>query len=248
MSLGSPKRVHIAPLGYEKERIYRPAIDESADEVVLLTHAADEDDEQAADCRNAVEQAFDDSGIKYETRECDFFTLEVALAEFQALIQQHQGDSVYINISTGSKITAIAGMLACMISGGTPYYVKPEDYGETTVSEGVENTFPVAAYPIDPPERETTQVLQFIKNRNEEEGKVIKRDLNQFIADEELGPVSELEREDSNDIYDVVQREFIKPLKENGLIQVQRLGTEKRLNLTEQGEQMLDFSNYILRE
>jgi len=248
MSLGSPKRIHIAPLGYEKERIYQPIIDEEADKVVLLTHEADEEDEQAIDCRTAVEKALNDAEIEFELRECNFFTLEVALAEFQSLIQRYQGDSVYINISTGSKITAIAGMLACMISGGTPYYVKPEDYGETTVSKGVKDTFAVAAYPIDPPERETAQVLQFIKSRNEEEGKVIKGDLNQFVSDEGLGSVSELDRENSDDIYDIVQKEFIEPLKKNGLIQVQRLGTEKRLTLTEQGEQMLDFSNYILEK
>jgi hypothetical protein len=29
---------------------------------------------------------------------------------------------MYINISTGSKVTSITGMLACMIWNGTPYY------------------------------------------------------------------------------------------------------------------------------
>lgn len=29
---------------------------------------------------------------------------------------------IYINVSTGSKVTSIAGTLACMIWKGTPYY------------------------------------------------------------------------------------------------------------------------------
>ena len=246
MVLDSPRRVHIAPLGYEKERIYQAAIEEDADKIVLLVHDSDEDGSLGAECRTAVIDALEGAGIEYEQRQCNIFNLEEALAEFQSVIYQHQQDVVFVNISTGSKITAVAGMMACMMFGGTPYYVKPEYYGKSTVSEGVQEVFSVATYPIDPPNEDTIQILEFIRDQTENGEKVIISDLNKFVNEKQLSAVRDLNRENSQSIYDIVQREYLQPLKERDLIRVQRFGTEKQLTVTEQGKRLIDFSQYVL--
>ncbi|UHQ98910.1 DUF6293 family protein (plasmid) [Natrinema zhouii] len=248
MSLGGPRRIHIAPLGYEDERIYQPIIEEDADKAILLIHDQDESESLGAKCREKVETALDDENIDYELRECNIFDLKEALGEFQNLIYQHHADAVFVNISTGSKITAISGMLACMMAGGRPYYVKPEDYGESTVSQGVEETFTVSAYPIEPPNEETIKVLEFIKEENDRGNDVIISDLNKFVNDENLSLVRGIERQDSDNIYDLVRSNLIAPLSEREFIRVQRIGNEKRITLTEQGERVLDFSRFILEE
>jgi len=40
--------------------------------------------------------------------------------EFREIFEKEKekGNQIYFNVSTGSKITAMAGMLVCMISGG----------------------------------------------------------------------------------------------------------------------------------
>jgi hypothetical protein len=247
MTLGGPRRVHIAPQGFEKERIYEPAIEQDADLVILLVHDADEKDGLAVECQEEVTAELEKADIECQIRQCDIFDLKLALAEFQNLIYQHQTDSVFVNISTGSKITAIAAMLACMMAGGTPYYVKPEDYGESTVSTGVQDSFSVAAYPIDPPSEDTVRVLEFIKEGNKD-GTVIIGNLNEFVNEEEIGRAAELSRDQEDNIYDIVRQDFLTPLKQRDLIHIQRYGTEKRITLTEQGEQLLEFSRYVIEE
>lgn len=248
MSLGGPRRIHIAPLGYEDERIYKPIINEDADKAILLVHEDDENESLGAECRERVETALEEESIEYEARKCDIFDLKEALGEFQNLIYQHQADAVFVNISTGSKITAISGMLACMMAGGRPYYVKPEDYGESTVSEGVEDTFTVSAYPIEPPNEEIIKVLEFIQEENDKGDDVIIGDINNFVNDKNLSLVQGIERQDSDNIYDLVRSNLIAPLSEREFIRVQRIGNEKRITLTEQGERVLDFSRFVLEE
>lgn len=247
MSLRSPQRIHIAPQGFEKERIYEPAIEEDADLVILLVHPEDEEESLAMECREEVKEALSAADIEYRVRECDIFDLKTSLAEIQNLIYQHQRDNVFVNISTGSKISAIGSMLACMMAGGIPYYVQPEDYGESTVSTGVKDTFSVAAYPIDPPNEDTVRILEYIHEQNKD-GKVIISDLNKFINNEEIGRAAKLERVQETNIYDVVRGDYLDPLEKRELIHIQQIGTEKRITLTDQGEQLLEFSKFILED
>ena len=122
-----PRRVHIAPQGFEDERIYIPAIDRDADILVLVGH--DEPDETAVQCRERIVDALNEQGIEVqETATCNLFDLNNSLETLLTLIRdRNPEDTVRVNISAGSKITAIAGMLACMFTDADPYYVVPEE-------------------------------------------------------------------------------------------------------------------------
>lgn len=45
--------------------------------------------------------------------------------KFREIFNAEQGHNIYVNLSTGNKITAIAGMIACMLWKGIPYSVRP---------------------------------------------------------------------------------------------------------------------------
>ncbi|MDQ6666899.1 MAG: DUF6293 family protein [Thermoproteota archaeon] len=51
--------------------------------------------------------------------------------------EEHEGDQnsdIFVNVSTGSKVSSIAGTMACMIWKGTPYYARI-DYNDKTDPE-----------------------------------------------------------------------------------------------------------------
>lgn len=243
MTLQAPLRIHIAPQGYEEERIYKPAIDSKADLVYLLVT---EDDEQSDQCQEAVEQNLADAGIDCNEVFCNIFDMSESMQTISSLIQEHQDDDVKVNISTGSKITAVGGTFACMMYGATPYYVQAEDYGEETVSVGVKDSFELPAYPIQPPERDFVRILGFLEKEQSEGNKVKISDLNTFVRDEGFDAIQEAEREDEDNIYDIVQKEFREPLANEGFVREQPYAGKKYISLTEKGERTLEFSRHLV--
>ncbi|SIS19714.1 HFX_2341 family transcriptional regulator domain-containing protein [Natronorubrum thiooxidans] len=243
MNLDSPQRIHIAPQGYEEQRIYKPAIENRADKVVLLVT---EGDEQSNKCQKNVEEELRDASIEVEKKNCDIFDQDESIQTISELIYSYSDDDVKVNISTGSKITAISGMLACMLTGATPYYVKAEDYGDEPVSKGVEDVISLPAYPIDPPQKSFVKVLSFLKEREDSDEKVKISDLNNFVQEEELDPVEGIERKDDRNIYDIVNRDIIDPLVEKEYIRKQPYAGSKYLTLTPKGKRTLDFSRHLI--
>lgn len=243
MDLQSTQRIHVAPQGYEEERIYRPAIKYDADKVILLVT---EGDEQADECQQNVEEKLESAGIEHETKQCDIFDQDESVQTISGIIQQHSGDDVFVNISTGSKITAITGMLACMLTDGVPYYVKAEHYGDEPVSKGIDETIELPAYPIDAPKQDFVQVLSYLEDKDEDE-EVVMQDLNQYINEENLEIVSDRDREDGSNIYDVVGPEIIEPLQDRSLINVQNYMGKKHIKITEKGKRTLEFSRHIIK-
>lgn len=243
MGLETTRRIHIAPQGYERERIYQPAIDYDADEVILLVT---DGDDQAAECQEIVEEKLKDEQIKCTPEDCDIFDPDESIQIISDLIHQHRGDDVLVNISTGTKITAISGMIACMLNDATPYYVKAEDYGDEAVTTGVEDTLQLPAYPIDPPKKMHVEILDFLETREEEEDPANIRDLNEFVQENDFPIVQNLDRASAEDIYDVTGDKIIEPLAERGLISKLPVGGEKTLTLTDKGRKTLQFSRHIL--
>jgi len=51
--------------------------------------------------------------------------------------KEGRSDHIYINVSTGSKVSSIAGTLACMIWKGTPYYAHMEYNDKKDPTDGL---------------------------------------------------------------------------------------------------------------
>ena len=115
------QRVHLMPVGYENDRIVLSAERFSADRVVLLEY---DDQTPHPSYSDTVRERLEDAGFDHETVDCDIFDFYDSLGTIAELATRLDDHDVYVNLATGSKVTAIGGMIACMATGATPYYVR----------------------------------------------------------------------------------------------------------------------------
>jgi hypothetical protein len=250
-----PRRVHIAPQGFEDERIYRPAIEREADIVILIGH--NESDDTAERCRERIVDALEEQRITVQNDvTCDLFELADALETILAVIHDRNPDDIIrVNISAGSKITAIAGMLACMFTAADPYYVVPEGYNESderaeydTVSHGMDDIKSLPAYPVTEPDLQLIEVLSFIQEEQPESGPagVILRDIGQYLLEQDLPVVqaSDKEPDEVDDIYPMIN-EIVDPLMQRGFVSTTRFDGGTHVRTTSEGEEMLSLAKSL---
>lgn len=245
MDFSVPDRVHIMPVGYEKDRIFLSALNFKADRVVLIGHVDDQEEDVAR--LDELEEQLEDHQIEVERAVCDIFDLYDALGLIGELIMTFEEDDVYVNVSTGSKVTAIAGMIACMAIDATPYYAKAKDYsGE--FPEELEFVEQLPRYPIDAPERQQVEMLYVISEIEEQaEATATKGDL--IHVGEHLGMpfITEKDVQDKGQ-YRALDKEILDPLKEDGHITVNPEGRSKVVSITEEGKNALRAFNYLVRD
>src|SRR6266516_1636181 len=118
-------RIHIVTVGFQIRRITEPLIRERADKVYLIKSA--HEDKAIAYLDKVMKILRNEKYIQVEKRAMDIWNLFDCLKTYKKIINEEEekgGKSahIYINVSTGSKVSSIAGTLACMIWKGTPYY------------------------------------------------------------------------------------------------------------------------------
>ncbi|NHN61455.1 MULTISPECIES: DUF6293 family protein [Halorussus] len=258
------ERVQVVPLGFEYERLRRPIFEWKADKVVAVAY----DDSEAAvpylDRLLAELEA--NERIELELRACDIFDLYDTLGTVAAAIDDHGDDDVYVNLSGGSKITAIAGMIACMATGATPVYARP-DYGPAAervppepLHDAVERIFSLPTYPIESPSAMHVAVLRFIADRERDAGGdgagvdgepggdagargryrgANKKELVAFAREEQFRFVAESSAETEKGLYRLLDRHVVDPLESKGYVETAKVGRRKYLSLTEAGRNTL---------
>jgi len=168
-------------------------------------------------------------------------------------------EDVYINLTTGSKITAIGGMLACMMTMDEadvrPYYVRstPDGYNlnkEKPMTEEISGEKQLPTYPIEGPEGEQIEALAYIY----ENGQVTKGDLIKHLRTvsgvEQFG----LDRIDSTDQdadpqvgeYRRLDNSILDPMSKRGWVLVEKVGTRKEITTTADGNDVLEAFRYLV--
>jgi hypothetical protein len=254
MPLSVTRRIHVVPLGYEVDRVTLAAIDYEADRVILL--APDEGaDSRGARCQEKIEEELSDEGIETEYRECEIFEMHNAVENILEVIREFEADNdVRVNVSAGSKITAISGMLACMFSEAEPYYVKPEGYGEDelAVSHGKDEIMELPAYPVTEPDYQLIQVLDFVSSNQSKKGRegVLLKDISKYLLEHDLPAVEGTDKDpdEAEDIYPIVRENIIDPLENRGLITVTQIKTGKHVRTTSRGEDMLEMGQSLIEQ
>jgi hypothetical protein len=107
-------RVHVAPVGFEVDRIVIPAIQMKADRVWLIAHnnpSEDKGHQFVESVQNKLKQA----RIDCLQTEADRTELFQTLRALRIIILKEKGNSILVNVSVGSKIQAIASMMTCMM-------------------------------------------------------------------------------------------------------------------------------------
>ena len=133
----TPKlRIHIAPLGFEVDRIVLPAIKLRADVVCLLVHSNRSAD-KAEPFEHQIRERLEEARIEVRREFADRQSLFGMLRAVRGIITGDVGrnNDIYVNVSSGSKIQSIACMMACMmwndLANLMPYYAEPEEYASS---------------------------------------------------------------------------------------------------------------------
>lgn len=251
------ERVHVMPLGFEYDRIVEPAREYRADRVILLDWIADDIERPAY--HDDVLSDLAAAGIDTECRECELFDLYDSIAVIAEIVTREatpsDGDEfandVYVNLATGSKITAIGGMIACMVTGDAePYYVRAERYASRTepVGYGMELAIDLPAYPMDRPDYQQIAVL----DRLVKAGPCSKQALIRFGDDHDLSFVRDCDRpfdasgKPTKQSYARLRRHVVDPLEAREFVTVESVGTTRQVRVTEAGRNAGKAFSYLL--
>lgn len=250
------ERIHIAPLGFEYDRIILPAKKYQADRTVLLDYIAD--DTSRPGYHEEVIADLESAGIRVERRDCDLFDLYESIATISAEAVQNSsaGNRVYVNLSTGSKITAIGGMIACMVTeAAIPYYVRAEEYGSgmEPMGRGMEFATRLPRYPMQEPDSQWIAVLAYLSihkhiyRETPETYDIRKEDLIEFGKINELPFAADYDGETTKGYYRRLDRHILNPLVQRGYITIKQKGRSKRIHPTETGYNTAKAFGYLLQ-
>ena len=145
---------------------------------------------------------------------------------------------IRVNVSTGTKITAIAGTLACMLWKGEPYYVQVSRAWYTgrtprvaAVHDVVDRVDPVNVYELRSPSRELVEVLEALARRG---GALRKHELIRELRLDRPGPDGGAAA--SPQAQHGRLRRRLEPLEHRwGFVRSEPSGPRGRVRLTEQG-------------
>lgn len=246
VAVGDPRsRVHVAAVGFEVERVTDAVRDDRADRVYLLSRT---ERDAATPFLEAVQRRLRALPWSPEVRivPADIWDLFACLGAYRQVfaterrLNRQAPDTVplRVNVSTGTKITAIAGTLACMLWKGEPYYVRVSKawYSQRVprlraVNDVVDRIDPVGVYELRMPSPELVEVLEALERRG---GSLRKHELIRELGldhpnpshPEPLSPQAQHGR----------LRRRLEPLSQRwGFVHIEPSGPRGKVQLTEQG-------------
>jgi len=236
-------RVHIAGQGWEVARIVEPLFELKADKLVLICPI---NDAYLADFeRDMIEDLESMERLDLEIREANFYDLDSSLQAYTQAVKDHEGDEVYINISTGTNVAGIAGMMAAQTSDATPYYVRPTLADQNEDPDAVEDVWTpdqpifdtageiteLPVFELQGPSPEQLQMMGFLLG---EDG-VTKKELIRFAEEKELPFIANTEAKSDEGRYRLLESHIIDPLTDGGYVRVEKAGRKKNVFLEQRG-------------
>lgn len=236
-------RVHIAPVGYDFNRVTDPLIKGKADKVYFVLH---ESDRGQSKFLTHIKTELKKKLPSIETKEyyLDIWNLYNCIQKFREIITKEKGNNIFINVSTGTKITAIAGMMTCMSFGATPYYVKfvhPSDSAIKTIkTEEVFDKEELPVFEISKPKKIHLDILSLL---SENKNKMKKKYLIEALEKKGLIRVKD---EKNNDLSIHSKHSQLRPILDSmenewKFIRIESSGRRSYIFLTDQGQKALNF-------
>ena len=164
------KRIQIAPVGFEVDRVVLPAIREKAEKVYLMVHK-DRSKDKATKYAAAIQRTLKAKKIETELVYCDWENIEEITRVARDLILKESSNEVAINLASGSKNHAIGLDRACMTFRKRkhihPFYPEAEKWTAWKYpkqqSTGVKKIKQISIHRIIVPEPELIEALKIIK-------------------------------------------------------------------------------------
>jgi hypothetical protein len=271
------RRVHVAPLGHERDRIVEPLRRHGADVVYLLADAPGREaprgavDFEAAEASDPADTRVDLDRLTDYQRDAwaaaaEFASvraLSVELADVYDVLgvtttiaARHDagdpdGDRLFANVSTGPRIAAVGVAMACMIVGARPYSVEPErhrhDVSEEPLTEGVERTVDLPLYPMDAPTTDQVAVLGRLRERDDDHVTTDKWNLIEWARERDLSFLREAGASRTAK-YRALETHVLSPLRDHGYVELEDVGRSDTVRLTETGRRVFFAFKHKLGE
>jgi hypothetical protein len=237
-------RVHIAPVGFEVDRIVLPASNMRADRVWLIIHS-DSIDDAGQPFSKLISERLEKDQIEFKMEYADRTDLFDTLRVLRRIILKEKNNAILVNVSVGSKIQAIASMMACMMFKDEvdilPYYAVPEKYVNIPREQetaGLKKVLKLPEYKIETPPNHLIHCLKIIHERSD--NRIANKDLRDQALARDLIHVERDKNSDQSG-YMALKTNLIEPLLKWKFVRVEKIGRRHDLVLTEDGLNALKF-------
>ncbi len=238
--------VHIVPIGLEIDRAVIPLRKHNADRVYLLTQEKEDDASKyfldkvreniETDCPRLKGNVIIE---KYERWD----DLSGIMSKICGIVkhERSEGNRVFVNISSGGKLTGIAGTIISLMYGVKAYYVIPEVYNDRKErkppTSGYKTTLELPEFSIEKPDDKLVHVLQII----DKYGRTTQKKIVEELIDEGAMRSSSEDGKklSKNALYALFWRNFLQPLLEKGWVLKEGQRRAAKLSLTGEGENIL---------
>ena len=247
MSKVSRRRIHIAPVGFEIDRVVLPAKMDKADKVFLMVHSNRSED-KATKYTAEIEKRLKRLKIETEQVTADLWNIEEITRVTRDLILANSDCNIAINLASGSTNHSIGMDRACMTfknrSNLRMFYPFAETYNGFVYphqqTEGVKELKQIVTHRIQVPEDELIQALKIIKQHQGRHG-MKKKDLAKACHREHL---IEYRGKSANAILIALDRQILQKLENRWkAVRVEKPHNHHLVSLTEEGE----WFEYILQ-
>lgn len=241
---------HIIPLGTEIDRAVIPLREYNATKAVIL---CDRNPDGISEYfLNRIKKRIREEcpNVKDVSVECwfDWRDLSSIIAKMSEVVRREQeaGSHTWINISSGSKLSAIAGTMVAMMYGSHAYYVVPEKYAKRVkrqATTGFADAIEIPRYSIEAPDDRLVYVLSVIDRYGRPSQKTLVRELTEkgLLRSKSEDGVGSL---NDNAVYALFRRKFLVPLEEKGWVRREGRRRGATVVLTEDGRTQLEtFKN-----
>ena len=239
-------RIHIAPVGFEIDRIIIPAVRMKADKVWLIAHDTIAED-KSNKYRQKIEKELEKKGIKTEIAYANRLRLFPIIKAVTEIIFKERKNDIYVNVATGSKIHAIGCMMACMLFDDRekihPFYAQAEQYpeyeGSLQQTYGVAEIHSLPTYRIGTPKRELLEAMKIIKDAG---GRIQKKKMAEEAEKRKIIIVNAKKQNFTQARFASLDKNIVQPLVETwGFVEVEKIGRNRWLKLTNDGNYATEF-------
>ncbi len=239
-------RVHIAPLGFEVDRITIPLKQTKADKLWLLAHDNRSDD-LSAPYLEKIKKECKKLGVEVKIAYSDRLSIFKAIKSIKDIIEEEKNNYIYVNVASGSKIQAIACMMACMVLKNCdnlkPFYAQPEKYAAfegKQQSFGIKDTIALPTYEIQTPKPKLLAALKIISEQKDQ--KMTKKDMAKIAEEQGIITINSEEKNHSQARFASLDKNIIAPLeKEWKFIEIEKIGRNRWIKITEEGQNAAEF-------
>lgn len=249
-------RVHIAPVGFEVDRVVEPLKKLQAERVWLISERDTDEDKGKKfldQVKEKIERELPNCEIRIKT--CDVINRDLYdnLKIYREILEDEDGNFININVSTGTKIQSIAGILASMffkndIDDIYPYYAIPEKYNERDSDEnqltsGLKDIVDIPIFPIQKPQDQLIKALYIFNNSGKKE--LTKKEFIELLDEADLLQTrmkqSQGDKSEITTRYVILKRKFLDPLQRWGFVTTDPLDPRAPVKISSEGKNMLKF-------